>query len=212
MLEILTVPVSLFEQNARILFEDVTNKAVLIDPGGDPEKLMTALRSHKLELHEIWLTHSHLDHCGAVSDILAKVKVPLLGHKLEQDFRSSVDLVAAAYQVPPGLFKNCPEPTRYIDEGDILELGDHQFKVIYTPGHSPGHVSFYNSEHGILIAGDTLFAGSIGRTDLPGGNHHQLIETIKQKLLCLPPNTKVLSGHGPDTTIADEKRSNPWLQ
>lgn len=211
MLNISEMTVSHFMQNTRLLHCSKTNQSVLIDPGGEPEILLKKIEDSKSELKEIWLTHSHLDHCGSVAKILAKHKVPLLGHKLEAFMRANVSAVATMYGIPAGFYENCPEPDHYIDEGDKVSIGEYSFDVLFTPGHSPGHVSFYNSAEAILISGDVLFSGSVGRTDLPGGDAKQLMKSIKDKLLILPPATRVLSGHGPETTIGQEIHQNPFL-
>ena len=115
------------------------------------------------------------------------------------------------YGIPPGEMQSCPEPDVPIIGGEALSIAGYNFEVLFTPGHSPGHLCFYNSASHTLIAGDTLFAGSIGRTDLPGGDHVTLLRSIRQQLLVLPDDTRVLSGHGPDTTIGRERNSNPFL-
>ena len=211
MLEISCYAVSLFAQNSRLLVCKDSNESVLVDPGGDAELLLDAIEKSGARLKQIWLTHSHLDHCGAVSQILQKHKVDLVAHMDESFMRSNVEAVAAMYGVPEGNFFNCPEPDIFVAEGDEVKVGRYVFKVLFTPGHSPGHVSFYNQENELIIAGDVLFAGSIGRTDLPGGDYEQLIRSVREKLFTLPAQTKVMSGHGPDTTIAKEIRDNPFF-
>ena len=116
------------------------------------------------------------------------------------------------FEIPPGIMENCPEPDRYVDQGDLIELGALRFEVLYTPGHSPGHVCYYCREEGVLLSGDLLFAGSVGRTDLPGGSATLLQRSLKEKLMILPDTTKVWPGHGPDTTIGVERVSNPFLR
>jgi hydroxyacylglutathione hydrolase len=214
-MQIKTLELTDFQQNVRILFgsnDNSQNVAVVIDPGGDSEEVINFLKKNNLELEAIWLTHSHLDHCGGVADLLAFKNVPLYGSILEAEFRKNVTNIAMMYGLDSGALKNCPEPSNYLEGGEQLSFLNNNFQVIFCPGHSPGHLCFYAKDLGVLIAGDTIFAGSIGRTDLPGGNHGQLIENIKSKLLGLPSETRVLSGHGPDTTIGHERASNPWLR
>ncbi|MFM1848090.1 MAG: hypothetical protein RL417_1564 [Pseudomonadota bacterium] len=211
MLEIVTCPVTPFMQNARILFEKGGATAVVIDPGGDVEILLRELAARKLRCAEIWLTHSHLDHCGGVRRLKEITGATLLGHPAEAMMRSRVVDIAAMYGLPGSDLENCPEPERMIEGGEGLTLGSESFEVLFTPGHSPGHLCFYNRSNGVLLAGDTLFQGSIGRTDLPGGDLDVLMDSIKGVLLKLPPETRVLPGHGPETTIGEESRSNPFI-
>jgi hydroxyacylglutathione hydrolase len=218
MIKVVTIPVTPIQQNARLLICTTTNDAVVVDPGGDVTKLFAVMTQEKVNVREVWLTHSHFDHCGGVSDLLqhgnerGTPAVTLLGHKGEKEMRSRVTDIVAAYGLSNFGLKNCPEPDRYIDEGDLLAVGNVEFKVLFTPGHSPGHVCFYCEAENMLIAGDTLFRGSIGRTDFPQSSHAQLMQSIREKLLVLPGATRVLSGHGEDTTIGSEKANNPFLQ
>ncbi|MCO6430235.1 MAG: MBL fold metallo-hydrolase [Deltaproteobacteria bacterium] len=201
-----------FMQNARVVYCAKSKEAVVVDPGGDSHIIVSCLNENDLICKAVWLTHSHLDHCGGVADLISALNVPLVGHPAEEYMRAHVDEIAGLYGIPSGYFKNCPEPGIYVQGGEKLELGENSFEVLFTPGHSPGHVSFYCKEHKVVISGDCLFSGSIGRTDLPGGNHEQLIDTIHEQLLALPDETEVWCGHGPDTTIGEERRSNPFLQ
>ncbi len=211
MLRIQTIVVSPFAQNCRILTCDKQGLAVVVDPGGDAALILDALGRSSARLQAIWLTHSHLDHCGAVAELKSEFDVPLLAHPIEKELRANVERICEMYGVPPGLMQNCPEPDTEIVGGERLQLGEEEFELLFTPGHSPGHICFYNRKASKLIAGDTLFAGSIGRTDLPGGDHRTLIRSIKEQILTLPGETAVLSGHGPDTKISAEISSNPFL-
>lgn len=211
-LKIECLEVTPFMQNCRILWEQGNKSAVVVDPGGESERILGFMKRANLKCEQVWLTHSHLDHCGGVSKIVSATGAMLLGHKREKDFRKNVESISSMYGVPAGHFENSPEPTRYIDEKDLLSVGEYSFRVIFTPGHSPGHLCFYEETNEVLLAGDTIFKGSIGRTDLPGCNHEDLMKSIFEKLFLLPDSTKVLSGHGPDTTLAKEKATNPFLQ
>lgn len=211
MLRISTVVVTPFYQNARIVAADGCKNCIVVDPGGDTPKILAELKKQDLTCTEIWLTHSHLDHCGGVQELMDKTGASLLAHPAEAYMRGHVLEIAQMYGIPSGMFANCPEPKRQVLGGEELAFEGEMFKVLFTPGHSPGHVCFYHAASNTLLAGDTIFAGSIGRTDLPGGDHDTLLESIHRELLTLPPSTKVLSGHGPDTTIAVEKRTNPYL-
>ena len=211
MLTIENFPVTAFEQNCRIVFDSDASDCCIVDPGGEAERILKKVDELGKQISQIWLTHSHLDHCGGVADLIEKTAATLVGHKEGQIMRSKVVDICAMYGMPAGDMRNCPEPQTYIDEGDIVEISEHRFKTFFTPGHSPDHVVFYNKENNVLLAGDTVFAGSIGRTDLPGGHHQTLLKSIHDKILTLPPETRILCGHGPDTNIETEKKSNPFL-
>lgn len=211
MLEVTTIPVTVFGQNARILWCSVTMKGVVVDPGGDVDRLVQACNVRGVEVVAIWLTHSHLDHCAGVSLLLQHYAVPVFAHPNEKLLRENIPEIAKMYGLPAQDWPACPEPDRAILGGERLSVGDLEAVVLFTPGHSPGHVSFYFPTENIVVSGDALFHGSIGRTDLPGGNHNQLIESIQSQLLPLPEVTRVLSGHGEDTSIGEEKRHNPFL-
>lgn len=212
MLEIETIPVTPFSQNSRLLVCSETREAVLVDPGGDALDLISALEQSGSKLVGIWLTHSHLDHCGGVKGILERFPVDLFGHPDEQILRQSVRSISEMYGIGGEHMQDCPEPSRYLSGGETVHVGKLQFEVLFTPGHSPGHICFLHRPSKTLIAGDTLFAGSIGRTDLPGGNHPQLLSSIQRQIMTLPDDIRVLSGHGPDTTVGEERRSNPFLR
>ncbi len=213
MLRIETIVVSDFAQNCRIVWDSEDSKALVIDPGGDVELILEKLSDLKLTCDQIWLTHSHVDHCGGVKSLKDLTGNPALyGHKDEMEYRAKVREICSMYGVPAGEMQNCPEPEHYVKGGELLKFGQHEFKALFTPGHSPGHLSFYNQANKIVLAGDALFAGSIGRTDFPGCSHETLISSIREKLLTLPDDTRVLSGHGGETTIGVEKKTNPFLR
>ena len=212
MLSIQTISVTPLQQNCRILWGS-SKRGLIVDPGGDTEKIKRALEKEGIEPAEIWLTHSHIDHCGGVADLMTLFpNITLTAHPLEKELRARVEDICAMYGIPPGYMKNCPEPSRLLSGGETIEFEAKNFETLFTPGHAPGHLCFYNSEGGFVLAGDTLFKNSIGRTDLPGGDYSMLMKSIREKLLSLPDDTRVLCGHGPDTTIGEERKSNPFLK
>ncbi len=157
----------------------------------------------------LWLTHGHLDHAGAVGELAKEWSVPVIGpHKEDQFWLDMIQEVSARYGFP------IPQPVKvdqWLEGGEVLKLGEDEFEVRFAPGHTPGHVIFYNKNHGLLWTGDVLFKGSIGRTDFPRGNHDQLIESIKRECFSLPDDTQFISGHGPMSTIGYEKQFNPFV-
>lgn len=210
MLEVITCTVTPLQQNASLLV--VGKDTVIIDPGGEDEIIARICEERGLTVTAVWLTHSHLDHCGGVQGILKRYTVPLYGHPGERFLRERVEEITAMYGIPPGIMMNCPEPSHELTGGERLFIGTEEFEVRFVPGHSPGHLCFYHAASGTLIAGDTVFAGSIGRTDLPGGNHRELLESIRREILSLPDDTVVYPGHGPTTTVGIERVQNPFLQ
>ena len=212
MLNVLTLTLTPFAQNTRILYEESSTRGVVIDPGGEVSKISAELERRGLSLGEVWLTHSHLDHCGGVQELIGESGTPLIGHKEGEYMRANVLQISEMYGLPAGDMQNCPEPTKYLTGGETISIGAFEFSVLFTPGHAPDHLCFYCESEKLLIAGDTLFAGSIGRTDLPGGNQDQLFESIRNEIYTLPGETKVLPGHGPDTTVDNEKHTNPFVR
>jgi len=231
-----TVVVTPFVQNARVLIDDASRRSVAVDPGGEAEKILPLLklRDEPTDVESIFLTHAHIDHAGGVEPLRRMIaaesgrKPPLLAHRLEKELRAAVKDTAVLFGLSPQDYENAPEPDRYVDEGDELSIGEHVGKLLFTPGHSPGHLAVYfpsveallETEHQraerykgpLVIGGDVLFAGTIGRTDLPGGDHETLLRSVREKLFVLPDETRVLCGHGGDTTIGTEKKINPFFQ
>ncbi len=199
-----------FSQNCRVISYAGGREAVVIDPGGESSRIVEILKAKQLTLTAIWLTHSHLDHCGGVAALKRYADVPLSAHPIEAPLRARVVEIGQMYGADEDL-ENCPEPEQSLRGGEQLTFGPLSFEVLFTPGHSPGHLCFYEKSAKALIAGDAVFAGSIGRTDLPGGDSETLLASIHQKILTLPADTVIMSGHGPDTTVGEEARSNPFL-
>lgn len=179
-------------------------ETMVVDPGEAAPELKAAVNGQNVTM--VFNTHCHCDHSGGNAELMKLTGAPLVAHEADLPLLRSISQQGMLFGVP---MPASPDPDRFINEGDIVELGGAQLKVFHTPGHAPGHVVLVGD--GFVIAGDTLFAGSIGRTDLPGGNYNQLIRSIKEKLMVLPDDTVVYSGHGPATTIGEERRSNPFL-
>lgn len=205
------VPVTNFAQNCSIVWCDQTNLAAVVDPGGDIDHLLEEIDALGLTLSAIWLTHGHIDHVGGVGELKERKDIPILGPQKKDLFW----LESLADQGKNFGFRgDCQmfTPDTWLEEGGSLKLANEVLQVKHIPGHTPGHVVFYHEPSSLLIAGDVLFRNSVGRSDFPMGNHDDLIMNIKQKLLILPDETTVITGHGPLTTIGAERKSNPFLK
>ncbi len=206
MLSIQTLTVGPLQENCYLLSDNDTQQAVLIDPGDEAEQLIAALNG--FELTAVWLTHAHFDHIGALAAVHRQFPVPVYLHENDRELFTHAAESAAFF----GLTLEQPVlETTPLTHAQTLTLGEHEATCLFTPGHAPGHIAFYLPEHGTVLAGDALFQGSVGRTDLPGGDHAQLLASIRRELLTLPNETRVLPGHGPETTIGAERRTNPFL-
>ncbi|MFP4194323.1 MAG: MBL fold metallo-hydrolase [Desulfosalsimonas sp.] len=201
-----TLAVGPIMANCYILGCERTKSAAVIDPGDDADRILMKLSEDNLTLKYIINTHGHFDHVGGNAALKKASGAEILIHKADEPMLAELGRTAASFGLPA---ENSPPPDRTIDEGDEISFGDITLKVLHTPGHSPGGVSLHTDK--MVFVGDALFAGSIGRTDLPGGDYNTLISNIKTKLLVMDDNTKVYTGHGPATTIGQEKRSNPFL-
>lgn len=205
-LRIVTIPNGQFQENCYLLAEAGSTDAVIVDPGEEPELFLATAEREGLQIREIWLTHAHLDHVVGVADIKAATGAPIFLHPADEPLYRNLPQQGLWF----GLRLAAPPPIdRQLSHGGSLTLGSTVFQVRHTPGHSAGSVCFITD--GIVIGGDVLFQGSIGRTDLPGGNFERLIQSIRDELLPLPDATVVYSGHGPATTVGAERRSNPFL-
>ena len=208
-LQIGILPVTPFQQNCSVVRCTATNKAAIIDPGGDAEQILDAVSKMGVEVEKILLTHGHLDHAGGVAAVVAALKVPVEGpHIGDKPLLEGISRQAQMYGVD-GMTDAWSD--RYLVEGDTVTVGDLTFDVLFVPGHSPGSVVYVSRNAPVAFVGDTIFQGSIGRTDFPGCDHKLFISGIKSKLLTLPPETVCLPGHGPATTIGEEKATNPFL-
>ncbi|WP_449536969.1 MBL fold metallo-hydrolase [Ferdinandcohnia sp. Marseille-Q9671] len=203
------IPLGPLQTNAYILANSKKD-CVIFDPGGDGQKLIALLRKQALTPIAVLLTHAHFDHIGAVDDVCTNWDVPVYIHDKEKNWLKDPALNGSSFFIPGHETSSKVEATVLPKEG-AFTVGAFTFDLLHTPGHSPGSVSYYCKELGVVFSGDALFSGSIGRTDLPGGNHDQLLDSIHKKLLTLPEETIVLSGHGPESTIEAEMDHNPFL-
>ncbi len=193
--------------NCYILGCEDTKSAAVIDPGDDADRILMKLAEDNLKLQYVINTHGHFDHVGGNARLKEASGADLVIHKADEPLLSQLGRAAASFGLSA---ENSPGPDRTVEEGDVLSFGDISLKVLHTPGHSPGGISLLGEK--MVFVGDTLFAGSIGRTDLPGGDYNTLISSIKTKLLVLEDDTTVYTGHGPATTIGQERRINPFLR
>ena len=208
MLKALIQPVTLFQQNASIIYCSNTNKCAIVDPGGDIEILLEIAKNNNLIPEKILLTHGHIDHAGGATELSEILKVEIHGPHIEDKFLlDELQKQGEMFGLPS---KDC-KPDVWLDEGDVVELGDEKLDVYFCPGHTPGHIIFYNEANKLALVGDVLFNGSIGRTDLPGGNHDQLINSVKDKLWPLGKEIEFIPGHGPMSTFEAERLSNPFV-
>jgi glyoxylase-like metal-dependent hydrolase (beta-lactamase superfamily II) len=194
-----------FQENCYLLTDPSRGVSVLIDPGDEPDRLAAVVERAATTLQAIWLTHAHLDHIGAIAALKRRWDVPVYLHPLDEPLYRLATRQAALYGLA---FESPPPAERSLGDGDVLELGSLRFDVMHAPGHAPGHVVFHG--HGLALVGDCLFAGSIGRTDLPFSNPGHLAASL-DRIVALPEDTIVYPGHGPATTIREELRSNPFL-
>ena len=194
------------QENCYLLTDEETQSAVLVDPGDEAPRLIRALGAYTLQA--VWLTHAHFDHVGALAELQEVYDMPVYLHPSDEPLLANAASSAARF----GLRLRQPKVEyRPLAHAQVLPLGDDEAHCLFTPGHAPGHIAFYFPKAGIVLAGDALFRGSVGRTDLPGGDHAQLMESIRTQLLTLPEETAVYPGHGPETTTGREARSNPFL-
>ena len=209
MLRYLTVPVTAFQQNCSLLWDDQSHQAAVVDPGGDLEVLLAEVARLGLRLEQIWVTHAHIDHAGGVGELAQRLSLPVIGpHHGDQFWIDGLPAQSLHFGFPPAQIFT---PTRWLHDGDTVTLGAHTLQVRHCPGHTPGHVVFYSPEIQRAFVGDVLFAGSIGRTDFPQGNHEQLIASITQRLWPWGDETVFIPGHGPESSFGRERRTNPYV-
>ncbi len=204
------IPVTVFQQNCLLLWCDATKRAVVIDPGGDIDEVEAAIAEAGVTIERILITHGHIDHAGGAAELKQRLGVPIEGpHRADSFLLEHLAEVGLSYCI--GGARNVV-PDRWLEDGDQVRAGDLVLDVLHCPGHSPGSIVFVNKEQRFAVVGDVLFQGSIGRTDLPGGDHQMLIRSITEKLFPLGDDMAVISGHGSTSTIGQERATNPFLR
>lgn len=208
-LKAVVVPVTPFQQNCSVIWCDETMKGAVVDPGGEIEKILGAAEENGVEIEKILITHGHLDHASATKPLSEQLSVPIEGpHKDEIFWIERLPSDCAQYGFPPA---EPFDPTRWLDDGDQVTVGNITMDVYHCPGHTPGHVVFVEPQQKVAFVGDVIFQGSIGRTDFPKGNHQDLIDSIRDKLFPLGDDIVFVPGHGPLSTFGDERQSNPFV-
>ncbi|MDR1648553.1 MAG: MBL fold metallo-hydrolase [Zoogloeaceae bacterium] len=203
------LPVTPFEQNCTVFWCEVTGEAVVLDPGGEIPRIRAFLAEERLKLAAILVTHGHIDHVGGVADLLEVARVPVWGPQAADRFW--IEQLPVQSRMFGFAEARVFEPERWLEEGDTVSFGRETLNVLHCPGHTPGHVVFYHPGVKLLHAGDVLFKGSVGRTDFPQGNTAALLRSIKEKIFPLGDEFSVIAGHGPMTTLGDERRFNPFV-
>lgn len=209
MLKAAVIPVTPFQQNCSLVWDDVTMVGAFVDPGGDVDALLSAASRVGVDVKSILITHAHVDHAGAAQDIKEQLHIPIIGpHKDDQFW---IDLIEDSGQKYGMKYARAFKPDRWLDDGDEVMVGGEKLGVVHCPGHTPGHVVFYHEGQSVAFVGDVIFKGSVGRTDFPRGNTKDLIDAITQKLWPLGDAMTFVPGHGPSSTFGEERQSNPYV-
>ncbi|AWN42502.1 MBL fold metallo-hydrolase [Methylobacterium durans] len=205
------IPVTPFQQNCTLIWDEATKVGAVVDPGGDLDRIEVAIREQGLRIEKILLTHGHIDHAGGAAELRERLgNVPIEGpHEADRFLLDSLPETGAGYGIQGA---RAVTPDRWLDEGDAVAVGPLVFDILHAPGHSPGSVVFVSRDARFALVGDVVFKGSVGRTDLPGGNHGELIRAIKEKVLPLGDDVAFIPGHGPTGTLGEERLTNPFLQ
>lgn len=203
------LPVTAFEQNCSLVWCDRTREAALVDAGGDLDRLLALVEAEGVTLTKLLVTHAHIDHAGVVAELADRLSLPIEGpHPGDQFWIDRLGDQSRMFRFPPS---RPFTPTRWLDQGEEVTVGVETLQVRHCPGHTPGHVVFISETAGVSFVGDVLFAGSIGRTDFPMGDHQTLVDAIRRELWSLPDDMRFVPGHGPMSTIGHERRTNPFV-
>lgn len=204
------IPVTAFEQNCTLLWCEKSNRAAVIDPGGDIDTILDTIKSEGVELEKILITHAHIDHAGGACELAERAGVPIEGpHKDDQFWIDALPQQSAMFNFPVQAERFAPD--RWFNQDDQISVGEETLAVLHCPGHTPGHVVFFHAGERVAIVGDVLFKGSVGRTDFPQGDHTALMTSIKQRLLPLGDDVTFIPGHGPTSTLGHERKTNPFI-
>jgi hydroxyacylglutathione hydrolase len=206
-LEMLTV--GPFQENCYIIGDENSGVGAVVDPGDEAARIALAVEQTDLDVESILVTHAHIDHVGAVAALGDEYACPVLMHAESEPMLKQLPTQAMMMGLK---FGKVPAVDRHIGDGEVLEVGELRLQSLYTPGHAPGHLAFYVEDESLVLSGDALFAGSVGRTDLPGGSMEVLMRSIEERLLTLPDETRIFPGHGPQTEIGNERTTNPFLR
>ena len=208
-MQTLTIPVTEFQQNCTLLWGEETMEGAVVDPGGYLDLIIEAVETKGIKLQKVLLTHGHLDHVGAVADLAKHFSIPIEGpHRDEESLIAALPQQCVMFGFPP---VKTFTPDRWLVQGDTVSFGQQTLEVLHCPGHTLGHVVFFHRGDKLALVGDVLFSGSIGRTDLPGGNHAQLLDSIRNRLWPLGDDVSFIPGHGPRSTFGEERKSNPFV-
>jgi len=209
MLRYITIPVTAFSQNCSLLWCDQTMQAAVVDPGGNVELILAEVARQALLLEQIWITHAHIDHAGAAAELARMRSLPIIGpHQADQFWIDALPQQGKMFGLPHA---DAFTPTRWLRDGDTVSAGHSTLSVRHCPGHTPGHVVFHSAEAKRAFVGDVLFAGSIGRTDFPQGDHKTLIASIRERLWPMGDDTVFIPGHGPESSFGEERMTNPYV-
>jgi glyoxylase-like metal-dependent hydrolase (beta-lactamase superfamily II) len=209
-MDIRIIPVTAFEQNCSLLCCESSRRAAVVDPGGEPERILAAAADAGMHLEKILVTHGHFDHVGAVARMARDLALPIEGpHPDDRFLLDTVPQWCSQFGFPPG---EAFVPDRWLQDGDEVQFGDQLLEVRHCPGHTPGHVIFFHRAERAAIVGDVIFRGSIGRTDFPRGDHMTLLTSIRDRIWPLGDDVTLFPGHGPTTTVGEERAHNPFLQ
>jgi hydroxyacylglutathione hydrolase len=208
-MKVTLIPVTPFQQNCSLLVCEASGRAAIVDPGGDLERIQDLVTRQNVSVEKVFLTHGHIDHCAGAKSLAAHYGVPIEGpHPDERFWIDALPEQSARFGFPAA---QAFEPERWLQNGDSVQFGEESLEVYHCPGHTPGHVVFFSRAHRLALVGDVLFAGSIGRTDFPRGNHADLIHSIRERLWPLGDDVTFVPGHGPTSTFGAERRTNPYV-